>query len=65
MCDSSLTIEKVGWTGSMGIRADWIDVSAFCKDPELDGVEIRKMDNSNNGVGGRGGQLKTSVGMES
>jgi len=54
MCDSSLTIEKVGWTGSMGIRADWIDVAAFCKDPELDGVEIRKMDNGNNGVRNRG-----------
>jgi len=45
MCDSSLTIKKVGWTGTKDIREGWIDVAAFCQDPELEGVEIGDKDN--------------------
>jgi len=41
MCDdSSLTIKKVGWTGTKYMREGWIDVAPFCEDPELEGVEI-------------------------
>lgn len=40
MCDSNLTIEKVGWTGTKNIREGWIDVAAYCEDPEQEGVEL-------------------------